>query len=108
MGKYSQVRQEFPPETKEEAIDRLAWRHSLSDTNVRALCYDYLIGYQDVVTYDAFLEYERRFGPAMKPGKNGRSVPRKPGKGRPRHLSLRYEKPLIDFPNPLPGDTIIG
>lgn len=39
---------------------RLAWRKSLTDTDVRGLAYDYKVGYRDQCSVDAWAEYEHR------------------------------------------------
>lgn len=48
-----------PPSYDEQ---RIAWRKSLPELIVRELASDYMRGRQDECTYDAYLEYERRFG----------------------------------------------
>lgn len=42
--------------------DRERWRASLTDTDVRALAYEYKQGKVDDCTTDAWAEYEYRFG----------------------------------------------
>lgn len=42
--------------------ERLAWRKSLSDMDVRSLAYDYKCGLQDECNADAMEEYLLRFG----------------------------------------------
>ena len=43
-------------------IARLEWRKSLSDTDVRALAYEYKTGNLDECSRDAWAEYQLRFG----------------------------------------------
>lgn len=42
--------------------ERLAWRKSLTDTDVRALAYEYKVGNYDECSTDAWAEYQERFG----------------------------------------------
>lgn len=63
-AKRSRTRVSVAPRDLELSYEELRakWRRSLDDGLVRSMASDYLRGFQDECNYDAYLEYQRRFG----------------------------------------------
>ncbi len=51
-----------PASSPSYEAQRLAWRRSLTDADVRALAYEYKVGNYDECSTDAWAEYQDRFG----------------------------------------------
>lgn len=95
----------YMADTVAEGIERIKWRASLNEYQVRSLCYDFLTGMRDHCTFDAYEEYIKRFG---MPSKSTRSIRKLSPGARPHDSAPPLYSAITDQLVALPGTTIIG